>query len=154
MTSRWTDEQYAAYQAKRARACAAADGLSDQGVPVLTNVVAPAPPAANEPAVNKYHNVKTCGYASRREATRAAELELLEKSGAIADLRKQVLYLLIPNQHDGTKCVERSVKYFADFVYVQDGKTVVEDCKGVRTTEYVIKRKLMLFVYGIRLRET
>ena len=51
--------------------------------------------------------------------------------------------------------MERAVSYVADFVYVDcaTGETVVEDAKGVRTKEYVIKRKLMLWVHGIRVKE-
>lgn len=51
--------------------------------------------------------------------------------------------------------LERSVKYIADFVYTDKatGQTVVEDTKGVRTKEYIIKRKLMLYLHGIRIKE-
>lgn len=51
------------------------------------------------------------------------------------------------------KVVERECSYKADFVYTEGGETVVEDVKGYRTKEYIIKRKLMLHVYGIRIRE-
>ena len=105
----------------------------------------------------KYHNVKTRGYDSAKEAERARVLHLLEKAGKIRDLREQVRFELIPAQYDtGTrKCVERKVEYVADFVYVDcaTGETVVEDVKGVRTKEYVIKRKLMLWRHGIRIKE-
>lgn len=37
--------------------------------------------------------------------------------------------------------LERGVYYIADFVYYRDGEYVVEDTKGVRTKEYIIKRK-------------
>lgn len=95
---------------------------------------------------------------SAREATRWAELKLMEKHGLIADLRRQVDFELIPNQYekDGGKkrrLLERACRYKADFVYKQNGATVVEDAKGVRTKEYIIKRKLMLFVHGIKVRE-
>jgi hypothetical protein len=33
------------------------------------------------------------------------------------------------------------------------GETVVEDTKGFRTKDYVIKRKLMLWVHGIKIHE-
>ena len=121
----------------------------------------------------KYHNVKTRGYDSAKEAERARVLHLLEKAGKIRDLREQVRFELIPAQYDiGTKivpgkdgkpdkvqtvkkCVERKVEYVADFVYVDCAteETVVEDVKGVRTDTYVIKRKLLLWVHGIRIRE-
>ena len=50
--------------------------------------------------------------------------------------------------------LERKVTYIADFMYEENGKAVVEDTKGLRTKEYVIKRKLMLYKYGIRIEET
>lgn len=112
---------------------------------------------------NKYHAQRTGRYASRKESRRAAQLKLWEKAGVISNLREQVSYELIPAQY-GTAgkdlkgrevrvCVERACRYVADFVYEMDGQTVVEDTKGVRTKEYVIKRKLMLWVHGIQVRE-
>lgn len=97
---------------------------------------------------SKYGNKRTNGYASKREAKRAQELRLAQTCGAISELREQVEYILIPKQ-DG----ERSCKYIADFVYRQKGETVVEDAKGYRDPVYRIKRKLMLHVHGIRIRE-
>lgn len=104
---------------------------------------------------NKYHACESGGYASRRERRRAVALRLMERQGLISGLREQVRYELIPAQLDaGGRTVERACWYVADFVYVDsDGRTVVEDAKGVRTKEYVIKRKLMLAVHGIRIRE-
>ena len=86
---------------------------------------------------------------SRKEANRYAELKLLEQAGEIQDLRRQVRFELIP-AHEG----ERPVAYIADFVYIQDGQQVVEDCKGYRTDVWIIKRKLMLDRFGIRVKET
>ena len=106
----------------------------------------------------KYGNRKTIIgnkiFDSAHEAQRYRELLLLQKAGEIEDLRTQVKYELIPKQYgeDG-KLIEKSVNYYADFVYMENGKTVVEDAKGCRTKEYIIKRKLMLHVHGIRIRE-
>jgi hypothetical protein len=65
--------------------------------------------------------------------------------------------VLIPSQYavvDGKrKCIERECSYVADFVYYVNGQQIVEDTKGYRTPEYKIKRKLMLSVYGIRIKE-
>lgn len=103
---------------------------------------------------NKYRNQKTnidgITFDSKREAQRYAELCLLQRKGKIQSLRRQVAYELIPKQHG-----ERACTYKADFVYVDNetGQEVVEDVKGKRTPEYVIKRKLMLYVHGIRIRE-
>lgn len=86
---------------------------------------------------------------SGREAERYFELRILERAGKISDLRRQVPYLLIPAQKGERKC-----EYIADFVYRENGEEIVEDCKGYRTEVYRLKRKLMLYVHGIKIRET
>ncbi|MGR5595236.1 DUF1064 domain-containing protein [Bacteroides thetaiotaomicron] len=113
----------------------------------------------------KYNNVKIDGYDSKKEYRRAKELKLLEKKGIITGLQEQVKYELISPQYrfyevQGVRkmlrkkeLLERGVYYIADFVYYRDGEYVVEDTKGVRTKEYIIKRKLMLYVHGIRIKE-
>lgn len=107
----------------------------------------------------KYNNQKITvdgqKFDSKKEASRYRELRLLEKAGEIKDLRTQVKFKLIPAQRDEAtgKVIERECSYKADFVYEEDGKTVVEDVKGFLTKEYIIKRKLMLWRYGIRIRE-
>lgn len=116
-------------------------------------------PTNEKPKVNKYQAQK-CVYNglkfdSHKELRRYLELRLLERSGQITCLKRQVKFELIPAQKDESgKCIERAVSYIADFVYQnENGKTVVEDTKGVRTKEYVIKRKLLLWRYGIRIKE-
>lgn len=104
----------------------------------------------------KYHNVKTRGYDSAKEAERARVLHLLARAGDIRNLREQVRYELIPAQHDENgKLAERACCYVADFVYTdcRTGLEIVEDVKGYRTAEYKIKRKLMLWRNGIRIKE-
>ena len=121
----------------------------------------------------KYHNkivtVDGIKFQSQKEAVRYQELRLLERAGVISDLRRQVKYILIPVQRAESsetfkkgskkglpkpgKILEQECSYIADFVYLENGHTVVEDAKGMRTKEYVIKRKLMLMNYGIRIRE-
>ena len=101
----------------------------------------------------KYNNTRVevdgMPFDSKREAERWRELRLLERAGEISDLRRQVRYELVPKMPG-----ERPVDYIADFVYRdKDGNEVVEDVKGVRTREYIIKRKLMLWRHGIRIRE-
>lgn len=117
--------------------------------------------AAVAGAPSKYRNKPTNGYASKKEAKRAFALKLMEEAGQIRNLLEQVPFLLIPKQ-DG----ERACTYVADFVYEEwclDASTiparqqwleVVEDCKGMRTDVYRVKRKLMLMVHGIKIRET
>ena len=120
---------------------------------------------------NKYYAKKTTvngiEFDSRKEAYRYQELLLLQRAGAIQDLQLQVKYVLIPAQYetyakwgktgkrlkDGKRLVERECSYVADFVYTLDGKLVVEDTKGFRTKDYAIKRKLMLYVHGIKIKE-
>ena len=93
---------------------------------------------------------------SKKEYKRWCELKLLERAGKISDLKRQVKYVLIPSQKgsDG-KIVERECSYIADFVYFdrEQKKAIVEDTKGMRTKEYIIKRKLMLYVHGISITE-
>lgn len=102
---------------------------------------------------------------SRKELRRYEELLLLEKAGQIHNLRREVKYLLIPSQRETIwkngkprqgKVIEREVSYIADFVYEENGQTIVEDVKGgnaTKTDVYIVKRKLMLYVHGIRIRE-
>ena len=129
------------------------------GRPSLPPSAATGHPIAHvfEPATaSKYRNVKTNGYASKREAKRAAALKAMEAAGLISDLREQVTYLIVPKAigADG-KVVERAAHYVADFVYRNGlGHEIVEDCKGMRTDVYRLKRKLMLMVHGIRILET
>lgn len=125
---------------------------------------------------NKHGNKKTVvdgiTFASKHEAKRYGELKLLLRVGIISDLELQKKYVLIPAQYReaptgevykvGARkglpkikrvCIEESCCYVADFVYKKDGREVVEDAKGVRTKDYIIKRKLMLYVHGIRIVE-
>lgn len=120
---------------------------------------------------NKYQSIKTCvngiEFDSRKEARRYQELLLLERAGVIRDLKMQVKYVLIPAQYetyerygkngqrlkDGQRLLEKECAYIADFVYKENGKEIVEDTKGVKTKDYIIKRKLMLFTHGIRIKE-
>lgn len=103
---------------------------------------------------SKYHNQKTktvdgIEHDSKHEAERWMELQMLQRAGEIANLRRQVPFELIPKQEG-----ERACNYIADFVYLdKSGKTVVEDAKGVRTDVYKIKKKLMLWRYDICIKE-
>lgn len=113
---------------------------------------------------NKKNVINGIVFASGKEAKRWQELCFLEKVGHIKNLQRQVKFVLIPAQREadtiGTrggihkgKLLEKECAYYADFVYEENGKTIVEDTKGVRTAEYIIKRKLLLYVHGIRIKE-
>lgn len=108
---------------------------------------------------------------SEREAHRYTELKILEKADKITGLQLQREFELIPAQREMTdqiytkgpnegklkpgKVIEHKCSYMADFVYwdLDTGKMIVEDAKGMRTKDYIIKRKLMLYEYGIRIKE-
>lgn len=90
---------------------------------------------------------------SQKEYKRWLELKQMLAEGTIKNLQRQVSYELIPKQLISGKVVERACSYKADFVYTFMGDTIVEDAKGFRTPEYIIKRKLMLWVHGIRVVE-
>ena len=107
------------------------------------------------PPANKYHAEKVGGHASKKEHKRAGQLKLMQMAGEISDLREQVSFELIPAQRDKAgRLLERSCRYIADFVYRdKQGNPVVEDTKGFRTKEYKIKKKLMLQVHGIQIKE-
>lgn len=102
-----------------------------------------------ESRMSKYGAKKSGAYASKREAKRAGDLKVLQALGFISDLEEQVKFELIPKQAG-----ERAVTYTADFRYKEDGQVVVEDSKGMKTQQYVIRRKLMLFIHKIKVRET
>ena len=102
---------------------------------------------------NKMSNVDGEHFDSIKEANRWRQLKLMEKAGLITDLKRQVKHELIPAQYINGRCAERAVTYTSDFEYDTDGGHTVEDVKGMRTKEYVIKRKLMLYIHGIRITE-
>lgn len=106
---------------------------------------------------SKYHANRTTvdgiTFDSRKEADRYLVLKGMEEDGSIEDLRRQVRYELIPAfDVDGKHY--RPVYYVADFVYLEDGREVVEDVKGMRTDVYKLKSKLFARRYGMRIRET
>lgn len=117
-------------------------------------------------------------FQSTKEGNRYCELKLLQRAGKISNLELQKKYELIPAQYEtvetgeyykvGAKkgqpktkqvCVEQSVVYIADFVYTENGQTVVEDVKGYRDpssapyAKFVLKRKMLLWIYGIKIKE-
>ena len=110
--------------------------------------------------MNKYRAQKTTfkgkTFDSGMEAYRFAELRYMLMGKLITDLECQVKFVLIPDQRDENgKLLEKEVSYVADFVYtdLKSGKKIVEDVKGAKTKDYIIKRKLMLYVHGIQIRE-
>ena len=124
----------------------------------------------NYKAGNKYHakKIEVDGkiFDSKREAARYIELQYLQRAGKISGLQRQKKFVLIPAQYEPEsigprggrikgKLLEREVAYYADFVYFDEEEKdfVIEDTKGVRTKDYIIKRKLMLWLNGYQIRE-
>lgn len=154
-------------------------------------------------------------YDSKKEYDRWLELQMLERTGEVSELRRQVEYELLPAKFEtvhvkdktvkvwfvpvefdneqnfytvGTRkeaeaycrehglplksvfsrdhiepvykevCIEQNAVYTADFVYKdKSGNEIVEDTKSEITrkeADYVLRRKLMLHVHGIRIKET
>ena len=136
-------------------------------------------PRLNKPKLNnEFITIDGIKFQSKREGDRYCELKLLERAKKITDLELQKKYELIPAQYEtietgeyykkGSKkgqpktkkvCIEQSVCYSADFVYKENGQTIVEDVKGYRDpssapyAKFVLKRKLMLWLHGIKVRE-
>lgn len=119
---------------------------------------------------SKYHSQKVSIaeeiFQSKKEARRWLELKNMEANGLISGLQRQKKFVLVPAQYEPEttgprggkikgKLLEREVAYYADFVYFdEEGKDfVIEDTKGVRTPEYIIKRKLMLWLNGYQIKE-
>lgn len=137
MSTRWTPQDLAEYQARRGVGIEIAGG----------------------PRVSKYNNQKTPAFgimfASKKEANRYEQLRLMEIGGLVKNIKIQVRYRLEVN---GMHICD----YIADFVYLDKIKKsksdpwveVVEDTKGVRTAVYKLKKKLMLALHGIEIRET
>jgi len=131
---RWTDAQLAAYQALQRRQAEA----KRDARPV------------EEHARPKYRNKKTeiqgVKFDSKAEASRFVQLRRMQEAGLIEDLRRQVSFELAPAvKIPGKNRMSPPLRYFADFVYVQDGKQIIEDVKGQEkvTEGFRIKRHLM-----------
>lgn len=119
---------------------------------------------------NKYKNRKVLfdgiKFDSKKEADRYKVLKKREDQGEIEGIRRQVKFTLIPTQREPDttgprggykkgKVIEKECYYVADFFYFDllKQKFVVEDTKGFRTKDYIIKRKLMLWIHNIRIEE-
>lgn len=97
------------------------------------------------PSRRKYRNrkVKLDGHTfdSQAEARRYQSLKLAERAGTIQNLSLQPQFELLQAFTNLQGKRIRGVKYIADFMYVENGETVVEDVKGARTKEYILKSK-------------
>lgn len=136
---RWTDEQLAAYRNVQAEAAEARKEATK--------------PTARAKYRNKKTEIGGVKFDSKAEASRFVALKRMEEAGLITDLRRQVSFELAPAvKIPGKGRMSPPLRYFADFVYVQDGKQVIEDVKGYLTEVYKLKRHLMA-VAGYRIVE-
>lgn len=108
--------------------------------------------------MNKYGNKKIeqdgMVFDSKKELKRWQELKLLQRAGEIMELKRQVPFRLLPSQRTPTGATVREVVYIADFTYRDKrGAFVIEDVKGFRTKDYILKKKLMLFIHGNWIKE-
>lgn len=99
--------------------------------------------------MSKYHNRKTevdgIVFDSKKEADYYCTLKMLKMAGRIKDFQMQVPFELQPKYKYGNKTI-RSIKYVADFIVTYDDDHVeVVDVKGVRTKEYMLKKKILLY---------
>ena len=103
---------------------------------------------------NKYNAKKVkiddFTFDSKAEARRYQELKLLLRNGEIKDLELQPKFLLTDTiRHYGT--THRKMYYIADFKYLENGRLIVEDVKGMKTDVYNAKIKMFLSKYGDKL---
>ena len=127
---RWTPQDLAEYQARQPR------GL---------NIAISGPPKRSKFGAKKTE-VDGIIFDSKREATRYYDLRVMQSAGLITGLTLQVRYDLVVNG-------EKIGRYTSDFNYYENGQLVVEDTKGVKTRDYVLRKKLMKAIYGIEIRE-
>lgn len=122
--------------------------------------------------MNKYRNkityVNGVKFDSKKEAMRYLILKDRQDHNEINDLQMQVPYELLPAVYEEqivhlktkdkvvNKCIQRAVNYIADFVYndSKTGKQVIEDVKGRKTKEYLLKKKMMRAILGLTITET
>lgn len=93
-------------------------------------------------------------FASQKEAMRYVTLKLMARIGEIAELELQPRFPLHAVCPDGSK--SKIGEYRSDFRYrvTATGARVVEDCKGMKTPEYLWKKKHAEAEYGISIKET
>ncbi len=100
--------------------------------------------------MNKYRNKKVIvdekEFDSKREGNRYKELKLLERAGEIKNLELQPRFLLQDSFKKNGRTF-RKIEYVADFKYIENGKTIVEDVKGMQTDVFKLKHKIFEKVY-------
>lgn len=70
-------------------------------------------------------------------------MKILEAAGTIKNVQIQPKFRLMDSYKYAGKTI-RAIDYIADFMYEENGKRIVEDVKGIRTKDYIIKSKLFI----------
>ena len=100
--------------------------------------------------MNKYRNKKVIVddyiFDSIQESKRYKELKILLRAGKISDLELQPHFLLQDKFKKNGKTY-RKIEYIADFKYIENGKTIVEDVKGIQTDVFKLKHKIFEKLY-------
>lgn len=102
----------------------------------------------------KYGNIPTVvngeRFDSKKEAARFVELTLLQRAGAISDLKRGTRYEFYHNE-------VKIGSYKPDFIYTENGQQIIEDVKGgsaTKTQAYMMRKKMMKAFFGIDVRES
>ena len=107
---------------------------------------------------NKYKNKKVIydgiKFDSKKEGAYYLKLKLFEEKGIIKDLKLQKEYILQESFKLNNKTY-RKISYKADFDYFSTiyNKIHVVDTKGFKTKEYLLKKKILAYKYGIEIEE-
>lgn len=107
----------------------------------------------NKPAQRVMPNGEVHTFDSQKEARRYDELRLLLLAGKISDLKLQPEFTLKESYITAQGERSRAIRYAADFSYRMNGEYIVEDAKGHRTRDYIMKKKLMQEIHGISVKE-
>jgi hypothetical protein len=108
----------------------------------------------------KYRAVKSqCNaghtHDSKREAIRCNELHALQSAGKISDLLTHPQYWFVINGRQLKHPNGRRVGYKSDFEYIENGRKVTEDVKGVIVRDWPLRRAVFIALFPDHtLRET
>ena len=112
---------------------------------------------------SKYNNVKTIidgiTFDSKKEAAYYNTLKLLKRAGEVTQIDLQPefpynIYCTVPGVNDGSRVFAKQYKYIADFrVTYKDGRVEIIDVKGVKTSIYRQKKKIVEAIYNVKIIE-
>ena len=127
----------------------------------LGHLISPADVPEEKKRKTKYGNkpveIDDLKFDSKKEERHYRKLKIQERAGLIKNLQHHVVFELVPGvKYSIALRAKPALRYEADFVYVKDGKKVVEDVKSEQTAKnqvYIIKKHLMMWTHGIEVME-